>query len=52
MRKDTELGPIAYALTPAMSVGSLVALAISINAARNKKFHSHRRWMLRSAAIG
>lgn len=52
MLKATELGPIAVAMTPFMSISTLTALAISINAARNKDFGRHRRWMLRSAAIG
>jgi hypothetical protein len=34
-----------------MTPASLVALAISIHAARNKQFERHRRWIIRSAAI-
>ncbi|KAG0553742.1 hypothetical protein KC19_12G035700 [Ceratodon purpureus] len=34
-----------------MTPASLIALVISINAARNKDFERHRRWILRSAAI-
>lgn len=51
MLKATELGPIAKAVSPFMAVGALVSLAISIASARNKRFQSHRRWILRSAAI-
>lgn len=52
MSRATELGSLVRAISPLMSIGSLTALAISINAARSKKFQSHRRWMMRSAAIG
>lgn len=52
MREASELGPIAVGMTPFMSAATLISLAISIHAARHKQFQSHRRWMLRSAAIG
>lgn len=52
MPKVSELGPIALGLSPFMAVGSLLALGIAIVDARNKRFQSHRRWMMRSAAIG
>lgn len=52
MREASELGPIAVGMAPFMSAGTLVALAMAIHAARCKQFHSHRKWMLRSAAIG
>ncbi|KAG0563777.1 hypothetical protein KC19_8G058200 [Ceratodon purpureus] len=52
MSKVTELPPIVKTLSPFMSIGTLIALTISINAARNKNFQTHRRWMMRSAAIG
>lgn len=52
MTKATELGPVAQAITPFMSIWTLIALSISINAARNKNFQSHRRWIMRSAATG
>jgi uncharacterized membrane protein len=52
MREASELGPWAVGIAPFLSVGSVVALAISIHAARHKNFQTHRRWMLRSAAMG
>lgn len=52
MLKASKLGPLFRFQAPYMSVGSLVSLAISIACARRKLFQSHRRWILRSAAIG
>lgn len=52
MALDSELGPIAIGLSKVMGPLCLVALVISVNAARNKDVQSHRRWMIRSAAIG
>lgn len=48
----SELGPIALTLSRFMGPLTLIDLAISVNAARKKDFQKHRRYMLRSAAIG
>jgi len=52
MPKVSELGPIALTLSRFMGPLTLIDLAISVNAARKKDFQKHRRYMLRSAAIG
>lgn len=52
MANVSELGPIARMLSRFMGPLTLIDLAISVNAARKKDFQKHRRYMLRSAAIG
>jgi len=52
LAKATEFGAIVRGFSPFMSVWALISLAISIADARNKRFQSHRRWILRSAAMG
>jgi uncharacterized membrane protein len=52
MIKHSELGPVALGMSRIMSPWSIIALVLSINAARRRDLQSHRRWMLRSAAIG
>lgn len=52
MANVSELGPIAVLLSRFMGPLTLIDLAISVNAARKKDFQKHRRYMLRSAAIG
>lgn len=52
MPNVSELGPISLLMSRFMGPLTLIDLAISINAARKKDFQKHRRYMLRSAAIG
>ncbi|KAH8936163.1 hypothetical protein BDL97_17G069800 [Sphagnum fallax] len=52
MIKHSELGPVALGLSRIVSPWCIITLVLSINAARRRDLQSHRRWMLRSAAIG
>ncbi|CAM6038407.1 unnamed protein product [Sphagnum compactum] len=52
MIKHSELGPVALGLSRIMSPWCIITLVLSINAARRRDLQSHRRWMLRTNAIG
>lgn len=52
MANVSELGRIALFMSRIMGPLTVIYLAISVNAARNKDFQKHRRYMLRSAVIG
>jgi uncharacterized membrane protein len=52
MVKHSESGPLGLVLNRIMSPWCIITLVLSINAARRRDLQSHRRWMLRSAAIG
>ncbi|KAH8936165.1 hypothetical protein BDL97_17G070000 [Sphagnum fallax] len=52
MVKHSEIGPLGLVLNRIVSPWCIITLVLSINAARRRDVQSHRRWMLRSAAIG
>ncbi|KAH8936168.1 hypothetical protein BDL97_17G070100 [Sphagnum fallax] len=52
MVKHSESGPLGLVLNRIMSPWCIITLVLSINAARRRDLQTHRRWMLRSAAIG